>query len=687
MGIPDQFVDTFITESEELLEDIELAVLLLEQDPGDTETLNRVFRAMHTIKGSGAMFGFDKVASFAHHLETLLDQLRNHKIALTVEIISLILSARDHVSALIKESSGGPEADTGVGDEIVKHVSDILGGSTNNSTPAVDTPVEIKIETVATQNVFEVTFAPKPELFQTGNDPRLLLEELRSLGECKVTGLTDRIPRLVELDPEQCYLYWGVTINTQVEQDAIKDVFIFVEDLCDLSIQATAHEVESQSTQLAVETTKADEAPEIEVKDTKPAVAAEVHTEKVQKAEPTKTAASANETLRVDSERLDTLVNLVGELVINQAQLAQIAARIDDPSLAVPVEIMERLTSELRDVALGIRMMPIGTTFSRFKRLVRDLSLELHKQVSLETDGAETELDKTVIDRLADPLVHLIRNSIDHGIELPDLRVANGKEATGIIRLSASHRGTSVVISISDDGKGLDADAIKRKAIENGLIQADDDLTESQINALVFAPGFSTASKVTSVSGRGVGMDVVKREIDALRGTIRTTSKKGVGTTIDLSLPLTLAIIEGLLIDVADERFVVPLSMVEECLELTAERYALSPDRNVIQVRGEPVPFVRLREVLKIQGTAPALEETVVVNVNDTRLGIVVDKVVGHHQTVIKSLGNTYKDVDAVSGATILGDGKVALILDILGLLDIAQATENHITASKRDAA
>ena len=686
MGIPDQFVDTFITESEELLEDIELAVLLLEQDPGDTETLNRVFRAMHTIKGSGAMFGFDKVASFAHHLETLLDQLRNHKIALTVEIISLILSARDHVSALIKESSGGAEADTEVGDEIVKHVSDILGGSNSSAAPVAETAVETLVEITNTQNIFEVSFAPKPELFQTGNDPRLLLDELRSLGECQITCLTDRIPRLTELDPEQCYLCWNATVNTQAEEDAIKDVFIFVEDLCDLNIQATAHEIESPSSQLEVETSEADQAPKAEVQDTRPEVAIEVHAEKVQKAETTK-AATANETLRVDSERLDTLVNLVGELVINQAQLAQIAARIDDPSLAVPVEIMERLTSELRDVALGIRMMPIGTTFSRFKRLVRDLSLELHKQVSLETDGAETELDKTVIDRLADPLVHLIRNSIDHGIELPDLRVANGKEATGIIRLSASHRGTSVVISISDDGKGLDADAIRRKAVENGLIQADDELTESQVNALVFAPGFSTASKVTSVSGRGVGMDVVKREIDALRGTIRTTSKKGVGTTIDLSLPLTLAIIEGLLIDVADERFVVPLSMVEECLELTKERYALSPDRNVIQVRGEPVPFVRLREVLKIRGVAPALEETVVVNVNDTRLGIVVDKVVGHHQTVIKSLGSTYKDVDAVSGATILGDGKVALILDVLGLLDIAQATENHITAARKDAA
>ncbi len=686
MGIPDQFIDTFITESEELLEDIELAVLLLEQDPGDTETLNRVFRAMHTIKGSGAMFGFDKVASFAHHLETLLDQLRNHKIDLTVEIISLILSARDHVSALIKESSGGAEADVEVGDEIVKHVSDILGGSNSSATPAAEASVETKVEITNTQNVFEVGFTPKPELFQTGNDPRLLLDELRSLGECQITGLTDRIPRLVELDPEQCYLYWNATITTQAEEDAIKDVFIFVEDLCDLSIQATAQDIASPSTQLEAEALKVDEAPKIEAQSTKPAATAEVHTEKVPKVETTK-AVTANETLRVDSERLDTLVNLVGELVINQAQLAQIAARIDDPSLAVPVEIMERLTSELRDVALGIRMMPIGTTFSRFKRLVRDLSLELHKQVSLETDGAETELDKTVIDRLADPLVHLIRNSIDHGIELPDLRVANGKEATGIIRLSASHRGTSVVISISDDGKGLDAEAIKRKAIENGLIQADDDLTESQINALVFAPGFSTASKVTSVSGRGVGMDVVKREIDALRGTIRTTSKKGVGTTIDLSLPLTLAIIEGLLIDVADERFVVPLSMVEECLELTAERYALSPDRNIIQVRGEPVPFVRLREVLKIRGAAPALEETVVVNVNDTRLGIVVDKVVGHHQTVIKSLGNTYKDVDAVSGATILGDGKVALILDVLGLLDIAKATENQITTARKDAA
>jgi two-component system chemotaxis sensor kinase CheA len=359
---------------------------------------------------------------------------------------------------------------------------------------------------------------------------------------------------------------------------------------------------------------------------------------------------------------------------------------IGDMALAAPVEEADRLTDELRDIVLNIRMMPIGTTFSRFKRLVRDLSGELDKQIELVTEGAETELDKTVIDRLADPLVHLIRNSIDHGIEHPDERTAAGKPAKGTITLAAVHKGASVVISISYDGKGLDKAKILKKAREKGLIGADASLSDQETYSLIFQPGFSTAAIVTDVSGRGVGMDVVKREIESLRGTIEIHSEAGKGTRIDLSLPLTLAIIEGLLVHVAQDSFVIPLSAIEECLELTPDRFATTSGRNVIQVRGAPVPLIRLRSMFDLADPRPPLEQAVVVNAGGLRVGLVVDQVIGNHQTVIKSLGKLYRKADCISGATILGDGNVALILDLTGIIRNARNDEAVAIASGAEA-
>ena len=362
-----------------------------------------------------------------------------------------------------------------------------------------------------------------------------------------------------------------------------------------------------------------------------------------------------------------------------QAQLTQIGAGIDNGDLAGPVEEVERLTGELRDSVLNIRMTPIGGTFNKFRRLVRDLSGELGKEIDLITEGGETELDKTVIEQMNDPLVHLIRNSIDHGVESPEIRAEAGKPAKGIIHLSAHHKGTNVAIVIKDDGKGLNKQAIRAKAIEKGLIHPETDYSDKEIFAQILMPGFSTAEKVTSVSGRGVGMDVVKRQIEALRGSIEIASKPGAGTTIELTLPLTLAIIDGLLVDVGGDRFVVPVAAVEECLEMRAECFAMDKGRNVIQVRGELVPYIRLREVFNIYGNEPAVEETVIVHINDTRIGIVVDHVIGDYQTVIKPLGKIYQDAEGVSGATIMGDGSVALIIDIAGIIRCAEKEEQNL--------
>ena len=529
----------------------------------------------------------------------------------------------------------------------------------------------------------------------------MLLDELRDLGHCDVFAQTRELPSLQDLNPEECHLSWDVVLTTDQNENAISDVFIFVEDICQIKTTKVSDEstIESDSLlprlgEILVERGDVEQETVSKALSQQPRIgeilvdSGMVSQEKVeaalseQKALEKQQNSAKSETVRVPADKLDKLINLVGELVIIQSQLVQVAASLDAVELTTPVEEVERLTGDLRDIVLNIRMMPIGTTFSRFKRLVRDMSMELGKEIDLVTEGAETEMDKTVIDRLGDPLVHLIRNSIDHGIESPDVRESVGKPRKGTIRLAAVHRGASVVISIEDDGKGLDTEVLRKKAIEKGLIAADAELSEQETQSLIFAPGFSTASKVTNVSGRGVGMDVVKREIDSLRGNVHVSSDVGKGTNIDLSLPLTLAIIDGLLVNIGGQRFVVPLSVVEECLELTSDRYALSKDRNVIQVRGEAIPFVRLREAFGVTGERPDLEETVVVNAHDSRLGIVVDKVLGQHQTVIKSLGSTYKDVEAISGATILGDGTVALILDIMGLLKLANAREQELMST-----
>jgi two-component system chemotaxis sensor kinase CheA len=387
----------------------------------------------------------------------------------------------------------------------------------------------------------------------------------------------------------------------------------------------------------------------------------------------------------VAADKLDTLVDLVGELVTVQASLSRKAAQEEDAELLAISEKVERLTVELRDNTMGIRMLPIGTTFSKFKRLVRDLSGELGKEVVLATEGGETELDKTVIERLNDPLVHIIRNCIDHGIESPESREASQKPRHGTVTLSAVHSGAEVLIRISDDGRGLDTEGIRRKAEARGLISPDEELTEKEVYNLIFSPGFSTAERITGVSGRGVGMDVVKRGIENLRGTIEVDVDKGRGMTVTLKLPLTLAIIDGLLVQIGDTSFVAPLSAVEECRELTREDLRRANGRNVLSVRDELVPFVPLRGLFGINGGKPAIEQIVIADLEGYRIGFVVDQIVGEHQTVIKNLGKTYKDAKGISGATILADGTVALILDVSGLAEVARMEEQQQMEREKD--
>jgi len=684
-------------EAAELLEELEMSLLELEEKPDDTELIGRVFRAMHTIKGSGNMFGFDNIAEFTHDIETVFDMVRDGKMAVTQDLIGLTLAARDQIRIML-DDSGDDESSK---EERKRILSDLkkLVPSAKEEVREPEIPVSSeapaggergKVET------YRIRFAPHEEIFMTGTNPLFLLEELCELGEYRLIAHTDKIPSLEDINPEYCYTYWNVILTTDKGIDAIKDVFIFAEDECDINIELIDEEdeIEENCKKLGLLIEKGNVEKEDPVKTQgnqkktgKIPVATGSVGEEHGEADPAeehhvrevrsrKAQADSGSSIRVPSEKLDILVNLVGELVIVQARLSQTATARADAELTAISEELERLTAELRDNTLNIRMLPIGTTFGKFKRLVRDLSRELDKEVDMITEGAETELDKTVIERLNDPLVHLIRNSIDHGIETPDVRVASGKSPMGIIHLSAEHSGANVLIKIKDDGAGLDRERIFNKAVENGIITPDAELSDKDLFALIFAAGFSTAKEVTNVSGRGVGMDVVKRCIESLGGSIDIESEKGKGTTITLRLPLTLAIIEGLLVTVGEDYFVLPLAAVEECVELTKEDIKKAHGRHIVNVREEIVPYIRIKESFGISTEKTDIEQIVVTRMNGSRIGFVVDQVIGEHQTVIKSLGKVYKNVRGISGATILGDGTVALILDVANLIKDAEIEE-----------
>ena len=699
----EQHIATYREEANELLAELETSLLELEENPEDSDLIGRVFRAMHTIKGSGAMFGFDEIAGFTHEVETVFDMVRNGQMSVSKTLLNLTLRARDHIKALLEASVTGADVDRSEGQAIIAGLKQLV--------PSSDAPEleEAKQEAFAQEDVagdhqtWRIRFKPLPEILLTGTKPLSLLNELRELGTCHVIAHTELVPLLSDLTPEHCYLYWDIILTTARGRDAIKDVFIFVEDDCELKIDLVDDGGQADSDlgykklgDILVE--RGDLSPvemhkvlglqkrfgelAVAVGAVTPdkIQAALVEQQHVKNLRQERASQDAATSIRVPAEKLDLLVNLVGELVTVQAHLSQTAAIQNNADFISIAEEVERLTNELRDTALNIRMLPIGSTFSKFKRLVRDLSQELGKEIEMVTEGAETELDKTVIERLNDPLVHLIRNSIDHGIEMPDVRRAAGKPAQGIVHLGAVHSGDSVLITIRDDGAGLDKERIRAKAIERGLMTAASELSDKEIYNMIFAPGFSTAAKVTSVSGRGVGMDVVKKAIEALRGSIDITSTPGKGSTITLKIPLTLAIIDSLLVRIDSSYFVLPLACVEECVELTRDDVRSAHGRNLANVRGAIVPYIQLREHFAIDMNQPDIEQIVITNINGTKVGFVVDSVVGEHQTVIKSLGRMYRDVKGLSGATILGDGTVALILDMGLLLQSVEALEQLTT-------
>ena len=624
--------DTFRQEARDLLEALEQALLDLSQDHGNRDLVDSAFRALHTLKGSGSMFGFDEVADFVHEFETAFDRVRKGLAPISEELIRIALNAKDHVQLLALEPGEHAAAGTPILNELRALVSD--GGEADGEEQSANAASPDESDTsAANADGWQVRFRLPADAIEMGTNPLLLLDELRELGPCEIVASGEAVPTLDELDPLGCYLGWDVTLRAAVAQDAIEDVFLFLREDMELSIEplgADADAAPSDAAQAAA------------TPDASPARASTAPT------------ANAGASLRVAAERLDELMDCVGELVIAQARLSQIAAGSQDVGLTGVAEDIERLAATLRDTTMGVRMVPIGSLFGRFRRLVHDLASDLDKKVEFVTTGEETELDKTMVERLADPLVHIIRNAVDHGMETPEARRAAGKAECGKVQITAVHSGAEVAISVSDDGAGLNSARIRAKAEENGLIAPDAKLTDHELFQYIFHPGFSTAQEITSVSGRGVGMDVVKRAIEGLRGTIELTSKPGEGTKATLRLPLTLAIVEGMLVRVGDGRYAIPLSAVEECLELPASEVAGTSGRNFLDVRGTLVPYLRLRDMFGTQTPADQHQKVVIVGSGEQRVGLVVDQIIGNAQTVIKSLSRLHSTIGTFSGATIL---------------------------------
>ncbi|PJL07169.1 chemotaxis protein CheA [Stenotrophomonas maltophilia] len=649
-----RFHATFFEESREGLDAMEAGLLALESGQQDAEIINSVFRAAHSIKGGAGTFGFDAIAGLTHVLETLLDELRAGKRALEGHAVDAMLSSVDVLRALLREAEHGQAADPAAVVAVKARLEAVLSGQAASSAPAA--PVA-KVDD--TPEAWQIGFTPAPSLFMSGNDPLRIIRELEHLGSLQVAARMERLPGFAQLDPFEAHLAWDLGLVGKVPRSKIEDTFAWVLDDCELDIRPAAPP--SLATQAPAASAAAPSTPVAA-----PAAAAA----------PAASGGSSQEaetSIRVSVDKVDALINLVGELVITQAMLKQVSHALDPvhaESLFAGLDQLERNTRDLQEAVIGVRMLPVDAVFRRFPRLVRDLSGRLGKQVRLRTVGEGTELDKGLIEKIADPLVHLVRNSIDHGLEMPDVRRDAGKDETGTITLAASHQGGHIVIEVSDDGRGLDRAKILAKASERGLAVPDNP-TDSQVWDLIFQPGFSTADAVTDLSGRGVGMDVVRRNIQALGGEVQIESGLGTGTRTLIRLPLTLAILDGMTVAVAGETLILPLAYVLEALQPQPEDIrSMAGEGRVLRVRGEYLPILSLSEYYGYGNRAPGSESLVVVVEGDgQKIALEVDELVGQQQVVVKNIENNYRRIGGVSGATILGDGRVALIVDIGGLV------------------
>lgn len=664
----EQFHQVFFEESFEGLDIMESGLLALESGEVDLENINTIFRAAHSIKGGSGTFGFMAVADFTHDMETLLDEMRNGDRNVSPHIVDTLLSCVDILRNMLNAIKDKDEIDADSVVEKTAELKKILGSS---SDVEVETVKEDDKSTATKGWVIE--FKPHQNMMKSGNDPVRLLRELAELGEYSEVVLhNENLPSLIELNPEECYQSWSINLTGDISENQIKEVFAWVDDECDLILEKISNEEN-----FAEEKSVKDEEPGRSENDTSS-----------RRSKDSKSAkAPESSSIRVNIDKVDDLINMVGELVITQSMLSQIGEdeNFDTSSverLKEGLTQLEQYTRELQESVMRIRMMPINFAFQRFPRLVHDLSSHFDKKIELVMKGEQTELDKTVLEKIGDPLVHLVRNSLDHGIESPEERIKAGKPETGTIELSAYHQGGNIVIEIKDDGAGLDLKKILKKSLEKGLTHKDDRLSDDQVADLIFRPGFSTADVVTDVSGRGVGMDVVRRNIRALGGVVEVKTKEGEGSTFTIRLPLTLAILDGQLVRVGDETYIVPLISIIESLQVKMEQVnAVAGNAEVYKLRNEYIPIVRLYDIFNINPDSADLRNglLVVVEAEGNKIAIYVDELLGQQQVVIKSLETNFRKINGLSGATILGDGTVALIIDIAGLIELYQQNVKNI--------
>jgi len=720
----DENVQIFISEAVELLEEMESALLELESSSGDEEILGLIFRAAHTIKGSAGLFGFDHIIEFTHVVENVLDDMRNCFIPVSSELITTLMRAKDQMGALV----GALPVEDDFDAEEEKEILDLLkafqqGGSPEATTAAVtseqtesttDSPDAENSDTesndeTAQSDHYHISLRLGVDTFRQGFEPIAMFKQLADLGTLKeVIFIEDSIPSLEKIDSESCYMGWEIALESNVEKEQISEIFEFVDGAnCNIlppksNISAYQHMIDQLPDeddlalgQMLIKTGtlteqelqqvlnqqqgKSDLVGDLLIENKM--VQEEVVEQALQKQKKVKAKKQqALSFVKVDSAKLDKLVNLVGELVINGAKMGQLSDKFNDDELSETMEGIMLSLDEMRETALGLRMIPIGATFNRFHRVVRDISNELDKDIRLEIYGADTELDKTVIEKIADPLMHLVRNSLDHGIEMPDERERTGKSREGMIKLNAHHEAGMIVIEITDDGKGLDPDRLLEKGIEKGLVKEGQKLSHSEIFNLIFEAGFSMAKEISNISGRGVGMDVVRRNIESLRGSINISSDKGAGTTISIQLPLTLAIIDGFHVRVNQEDFIIPLDMIKECVTLNEEQIEETSMHDYITLREEVLPLIQLNKYFSMQGDSIATgiedaslakhhENVVVVQFGNKKMGLTVNTLLGETQAVIKPMGRIFKGLNGFAGFTILGSGHIALVIDIPGLV------------------
>ena len=675
-----QFFEVFFEESLEGLDAMEAELLNLEPGNEDMETINTIFRAAHSIKGGSGTFGFTSVSDFTHVLETLLDQIRDGQRALTAEHVNLLLKSVDCLRSMLAALQAEQEPDLTEANEIRQRFEVILGMAEEGSVTGDSA------EETLSANTYQIDFKPHPHLFKTGNEPLYMISELAELGELETEVFYDAVPDIDSLNAEECFLAWRFFLTTDKSESAIAEIFEWVEDDADIEITICGGlfdtELPNADDNTEEEAPLAEAQPDNKEKSTEQTTTAinKPQINSPAKNTDTKKATDSSATsIRVGIDKVDSLINMVGELVITQAMLSQIGEQdVTETTITALQEGLAQLAHNTRDLqenVMRIRMLPISFVFSRFPRLVRDTSQKLNKQVELKLLGEQTELDKTVMEKISDPMVHLVRNSLDHGLETPEQRVAAGKDPMGTVTLNAFHQGGNIVIEIMDDGQGLNTEKIRSKAIANGLIQESDELSPDEINELIFMPGFSTADEVSDISGRGVGMDVVRRNIQALNGSVEVASAPGVGSTFTIRLPLTLAILDGQLVKVAQHTYIIPLISIVESLQIDISKVSrVGKDLDVLRLRDEYIPILRLYDIFNHDGAIEELDKTllVVVESDNHKVGLLVDDLLAQQQVVIKSLEANYQKVDGISGATILGDGRVSLIIDISGLIKLS---------------